>query len=83
MRRLLATSVLCLAATSALGAGYERLLVPLEGGRQAVGGIWYPSLEQPRQTELGPYPVQVAAGGALDGESLPLVVLSHGSGGTH
>ena len=83
MTKLLATSVLCLAATNALSAGFEQLLVPLEGGRQAVGGIWYPSLEQPRQVDLGPYPVQIAAGGALDGESLPLVVLSHGSGGTH
>lgn len=45
--------------------------------------VMYPSaaLEQPRQ--LGPYLVDVAMDGPMPAEPCPLVVVSHGSGGSH
>ncbi len=44
--------------------------------------IWYPSKTATKASTMGPYSQNVATGGKVDGSSLPLVVISHGTGGS-
>src|ERR1700755_425516 len=44
--------------------------------------IWYPSDAPVAVTQLGPYRLNVALDGAPSGRALPLIVLSHGTGGS-
>lgn len=43
--------------------------------------IWYPSAKKARTEAIGPFAQQVAKEAPVRGRSLPLVVVSHGSGG--
>lgn len=43
--------------------------------------IWYPSIDVPKAELLGPFLQVVAPNGAITGQQLPLIVMSHGSGG--
>ena len=71
-----------LGARPALSAGFEQVMVPDPAGAPLEVGIWYPS-EAPAVTQrLGLFEQTVAAGGAIAGRDLPLVVMSHGSGGS-
>lgn len=45
-------------------------------------GIWYPSTGRERDNVLGLYRQQVVSGGPVIGQALPLVVMSHGNGGS-
>ncbi len=44
--------------------------------------IWYPSATAPAVTGMGLGVQNVAAGGKIEGTSLPLVIFSHGTGGS-
>lgn len=44
--------------------------------------IWYPSAALPAETSMGLGFQNVAAGGKIEGRSLPLVIISHGTGGS-
>lgn len=51
-------------------------------GKPFVIGVWYPTSARPWPTTLiGPTLLNVAKDGPVAGTSLPLVVISHGSGG--
>jgi predicted dienelactone hydrolase len=84
MRRLLRWFVLgvTLLSVAAHGAGFEPLQIELEGGRQAQGAVWYPSPTSTQETRVGPYVVPLARGGTLQDGQLPLIVISHGTGGS-
>lgn len=72
-----------LTSTGAAAAGYQRIEVPAAGTEPAIAGmVWSPCADAPVNTELGPYDVSGSPGCAVMGESLPLVVLSHGHMGT-
>lgn len=45
-------------------------------------GIWYPSAGEERDIVLGLYRQQLVSGGPVIGRALPLVVMSHGNGGS-
>lgn len=45
--------------------------------------VFYPTRTPPEPVSFGPYTLMVAPEAPLEGSSLPLVVLSHGSGGTY
>ncbi len=77
---LLTTLSLWLGAAHA--AGFEPLRVELDRGREATGGVWYPSPSTPSPARLGPFSVPLALRGELASGRLPLIVLSHGTGGT-
>ncbi|OEZ97578.1 dienelactone hydrolase family protein [Duganella sp. HH101] len=51
----------------------------LEGSGLEVG-IWYPSTGKPTQASIGLVAQNVAANGPLEGDHLPLIVISHGTG---
>src|SRR5271154_973152 len=70
------------AATPAFSAGFERVVVADPDGAPLEAGIWYPSAAVAVPQPLGPYRQTVATGAAVAGRGLPLIVMSHGSGGS-
>ncbi len=79
-RLLLAASTcaLALAATCVQAAGYQHGFAADPEGKPLEIGIWYPSQAQVQPLKLGPTTMSVAMNGALQGNALPLVVISHG-----
>lgn len=62
--------------------GFAMLAVPVGSSGPIEVGLWYPSTDAaPRPTPVGPFLQLVAPGGAARAGALPLVILSHGSGG--
>lgn len=82
LRPALATA-LCLLAMPSLAAGFRFIEVPADAEGPAItGGLWYPCAAPPGTVQLGPYVLPVAKDCPLSGEKRPLIVLSHGRGGT-
>jgi predicted dienelactone hydrolase len=77
-----AVGALILATRPALAMGFEQVMVPDPVGPALETGIWYPSDAPASSQRLGLYTQTVAAGGAVAGRGLPLVVMSHGTGGS-
>jgi predicted dienelactone hydrolase len=77
-----ALAIVMLGATPALSAGFERVMVPDPGGAPLEVGIWYPSEAPATSQRLGLFEQTVANGGAVAGRGLPLIVMSHGTGGS-
>lgn len=75
--------LLSAAGGSAFAAGYERLQVLASGGQPSIQVmVWSPCAKAPDSAQLGPYVVQATQHCAVAGDALPLVVMSHGQGGT-
>jgi predicted dienelactone hydrolase len=51
-------------------------------GKPFALGIWYPSTAQPTAKWAGNFFMRVATNGPISGKELPLVVISHGTGGS-
>jgi predicted dienelactone hydrolase len=77
-----AAGALILATAPALAVGFEQAIVPDSDGPALETGIWYPSDAPASSHQLGLYAQTVAAGGAVAGSGLPLIVMSHGTGGS-
>ncbi len=77
-----ALGMLALAATPAFAIGFERVMVADPDGPALEVGIWYPSNAAAVSQPLGLFHQTVAAGGAVAGRALPLIVMSHGTGGS-
>jgi predicted dienelactone hydrolase len=75
-------AIVMLGATPALSAGFEQVMVPDPGGPPLEVGIWYPSRDPATSQRLGLFEQSVAPGGAVAGQGLPLIVMSHGTGGS-
>src|SRR6202041_835915 len=71
-----------LATPPALSAGFERVTVPDPDGPPLEAGMWYPSEAPASSQPMGLSQKTVAAGGAVAGRDLPLIVMSHGTGGS-
>src|SRR5262249_37290713 len=56
--------------------------VPDPDGPALEAGIWYPSEAAPASQPIGLYRQTVATNAAVAGRGLPLIVMSHGSGGS-
>jgi predicted dienelactone hydrolase len=71
-----------LAASPAMAAGFQYGKAPNPDDQPIELGIWYPS-DAPTTTQpLGLFTQDVAYYGAVAGNSLPLIVISHGTGGS-
>ena len=77
---LLVGLVLLVVAGNAHAAGFQFQTVPDPDDRPIQTAIWYPSRDPP--TRLPNLDMSVALNGAATGEALPLVIISHGNGGT-
>lgn len=86
MPRLLPALVLLLAALAGgparAAVGFQLAVVADPEGQPIELAIWYPTDAAPSPQPLGPYQQLVAPNAPLRGNRLPLVLLSHGSGGS-
>jgi len=81
LRAFLVAALLLLAAAPADAAGFQYGNAPDPDGQAIELGIWYPSDAPVSSQPLGFFAQQVAPYGAIAGQSLPLIVISHGTGG--
>ncbi|WP_331456554.1 alpha/beta hydrolase family protein [Herbaspirillum chlorophenolicum] len=81
--KLFLAAILVLAATTGQAAGFRLLEIPADhDGSALAGAVWYPCAKQPEDVKIGSYVMSVAKDCPVDGKELPLVVISHGWGGT-
>lgn len=82
----LITAALLAAATSQAAAdpvaGFQTLEIAGPAGPRIEAAVWYPARAEARPMRLGLGTQVVAPGAAIAGEALPLVVVSHGNGGS-
>jgi predicted dienelactone hydrolase len=76
------TAAVVLAATSAGAAGFQYGKAPEPDGQPIDLAIWYPSDASLSSRPLGLFKQEVASYGAIKGTTLPLIVISHGTGGS-
>jgi predicted dienelactone hydrolase len=69
-------------AAPAASVGYQYTSFPGPDGRTIELSIWYPSDAPATLQPFGPFEQTVARKGAVAGDVLPLVVISHGTGGS-
>jgi predicted dienelactone hydrolase len=74
--------LLILARASPIDIGFRQIQVPDPPGKPLTIGIWYPSSSHASSQPLGPFHQDVALNGAIDGAKLPVVFVSHGTGGS-
>lgn len=80
---LLAAAILLIASpASASNVGFQQLRIPDGTQKPLLIGIWYPTDAAPMPHPLGLFIQDVAADAAPSAGSHPLVVISHGTGGT-
>ncbi|MEQ8345810.1 MAG: dienelactone hydrolase family protein [Sneathiellaceae bacterium] len=63
-------------------AGFQQSQATDSAGRPLDLAIWYPSAAPPQAVQVGPFALEVARDGGVAGSGLPLIVLSHGAGGS-
>ncbi|MFK0164448.1 alpha/beta hydrolase family protein [Rhizobium sp. NPDC090279] len=74
---------LYLSSSLADAAGFQRIEIPGDGTLPAIkGGVWYPCAEPAGEVKVGPFTMAAVKDCPVTGEKLPLVVISHGKGGT-
>jgi predicted dienelactone hydrolase len=62
--------------------GFQQVTIPDLQGKPIAAGIWYPTSAQPSPHPLGMFSQTVALDAEISGEHLPLVLISHGTGGS-
>lgn len=78
--RCFAMLVFGLATVHAQAAGFRKIEVPADGDNPAItGAIWYPCAEPAGKIDLGALTISGTKDCAIEGEHLPLIVISHGS----
>ncbi|TIX86715.1 dienelactone hydrolase [Rhizobium sp. P44RR-XXIV] len=74
---------LSLATSMAHAAGFKPIEVAGEGSLPAIkGGVWYPCSQPVGDIKVGPFIMAATKDCPVTGEKLPLVIISHGRGGT-
>ncbi|WP_373991812.1 alpha/beta hydrolase family protein [Duganella sp. BuS-21] len=79
---VLAVLFATLVPSGAHAAGFQRAQAADPDGKALAIGIWYPSQATPRRTSFGATTMSVAVDSPIDGRALPLIVISHGTGGS-
>jgi predicted dienelactone hydrolase len=75
-----AVLLFCLSAANAHAAGFRMIEVPADGDNPAItGAIWYPCSQAPGEVVLEGIIIAGTRDCPIEGEDLPLVVISHGS----
>ena len=78
-----ATSLaMALAGTCVHAAGFQRGFAADTDSKPLEISIWYPSLATAKSISMGPTTMSVAIDAPTQGKDLPLVVISHGNGGS-
>jgi len=71
------------ARTEATEIGFSELRIGNGDQKPLVVGVWYPTAAPAEEHPLGAYVQTVAPDAPVVGEHLPLIVMSHGNGGTY
>src|SRR5581483_5745702 len=83
---LLALSIVLISRPLVAGSdkniGFEDVRIPDSPEQPLVAGIWYPTTAPASTHVLGPFTQTVALDAPVSGSALPLVVISHGGGGS-
>ncbi|MEW6339587.1 MAG: alpha/beta fold hydrolase [Pseudomonadota bacterium] len=83
MKTFISAVVLCLSTTIAHAAGIKLVQVPADADGPALRAmVWTPCAEPAQAVAFGPYVLQGQRDCPAVGEKLPLVVISHGHGGS-
>jgi predicted dienelactone hydrolase len=83
LSKFLVAIALCLAATVAQAAGFRLIDIPADAEGPALqGAMWYPCAEPPGEVRLDKITLPGVMDCPLLGENLPLIVVSHGKGGS-
>lgn len=64
-------------------AGFQQGVAADPGGKPLVIGIWYPSQAVAKPVSMGPMTMTVAINAPVNGKALPMIVMSHGTGGSY
>jgi predicted dienelactone hydrolase len=78
-----AASAIMLAGTSAHAAGFQQGMAADPSGKPLAIGIWYPSQALAKPVSMGPTTMTIAINAPVNGTALPMIVLSHGTGGSY
>src|SRR5215471_7114935 len=70
------------ARLSFASVGFQQVVVPDPEGKPLSVAVWYPSGDAISTNPIGMFTQVVAVNGELSGDRLPLVVISHGNGGS-
>lgn len=71
------------AGTPAHAAGFQQGVAADPGGKPLVIGIWYPSQAIANPVAMGPTTMSVAMNAPVNGSAMPMIVISHGTGGSN
>ena len=83
MRVLISAVLLCVSASIAHAAGIKFLQIPPDAEGPAIKAlVWTPCAEAAQEVPIGPYILNGRRNCPTVGEKLPLVVISHGHGGS-
>jgi len=77
-----ATLAMTLSTICVHAAGFQHGFAADPNGKPLEIGIWYPSQAAPKPVSMGATTMSVALNSAVEGRALPLVVMSHGTGGS-
>ena len=79
----IAAIAIMLAGAQAHAAGFQQGVAADQGGKPLAIGIWYPSLAVAKPVSMGPTTMTVAINAPVNGKALPMIVMSHGTGGSY
>ncbi|VWB12053.1 dienelactone hydrolase [Burkholderia arboris] len=83
MKTWLSAVLLCLSATIAHAAGVKFVTIPADAaGPEMRAGVWTPCAATPQPLSIGPFVLNGSRDCPTVGDKLPLVVISHGHGGS-
>lgn len=74
--------LLCFISTSEAAVGFQTLSVTTGSAEPLRVSIWYPSDAEPRETRVGLFTQDIAVDSPPTGQRRPLIVMSHGTGGS-
>lgn len=84
MKTFISAVLLCLSTAIAHAAGIKFTQIPADAGGPALKAIvWTPCAEPDQTVQIGPYVLKGRRDCPTAGEKLPLVVISHGYGGSN
>ena len=63
--------------------GFQVVHVPNGSEPPLTAGVWYPTTAEPSDVPLEGFKQRVAPSGPVNGHALPLIVISHGGGGSY
>ena len=79
----IAAMAIMLVGTCVHAAGFQQGVAADPGGKPLVIGIWYPSQTMAKPVSMGPTTMSVAINAPMNGKALPMIVMSHGTGGSY